>query len=68
MIGKTIKRIRNEAAMDQRAFSGAIQCNQSYLSRIERELNVPSHGLVMRIIKFAKARKIKVKLEELFAE
>lgn len=68
MIGKTIKRIRNEAALDQRAFAQAIECNQSYLSRIERELHLPSHGLVMRIIRFAKSRKIKVKLEELFPE
>ena len=68
MIGQTIKRIRTEAGMDQRTFAAAIQCNQSYLSRIEREWHWPSQALAMRIIKLAKKHKIKVKLEDFFPE
>ncbi len=68
MIGETIKRIRKEAGLDQRAFSKAIQCNQSYLSRMEREFHLPSHGLATRILKFAKLHKIKIRIEDLFPE
>jgi len=68
MLGETIKRIRKEAGLNQVAFAEAIGCSQSFMSRMEREHHMPSHALALRLVRFAKARKIKVRLEELFSE
>ena len=68
MINETVKKIREKAKMGQIEFSSVLDCTQSHISKVERGVLYPSHDLIVRIIRFAKKKRIKVDLNELFTE
>ena len=48
-IGESIKRIRKEREMTMVVLSRASQCSQSYLSRVESGVNIPSISMLRRL-------------------
>lgn len=63
-ISETIKKIREQANLNQEEFANILKCRQSTVSRYEESLRTPSLKMAMKIYEFAKSKKIKVKLED----
>ena len=66
MIGQTVRKIRKSLDLGQIEFAKFVECNQSHLSKIERGEVEPSAKLLAKIIRFAKQKRVKVKLDDLF--
>lgn len=65
-IGDTIKRIRKQMEMTQIVFAQHIGCKQHTLSEYENGIIFPSYKIIASIIKLAKSKNIKIKLEDFF--
>lgn len=63
-ISITIKKIRNTVGMSQAKFAKELDIKQSVVCRYETGKAFPALETIRKIYKFAKAHKVKVKLED----
>ncbi len=63
-----IKKVRAFVKMSQLEFGEAIGCQQPMVSKFERGTNSPSIALAKKIVRFAKSKKMKITLSDIFPD
>jgi len=66
--GKCIKNIRDRLNLSQREFASELKISQTAVSQYELNQKEPSLTVMNKIIKYAKSKRIKIKLEDIFPD
>lgn len=67
-IGETIKEVRLKAGMTQVEFAKILGSSQAAISECENGTKTPSLKFSQKIVKFAKSKKMKLTLDDIFQD
>lgn len=67
-IGENLKKIRKALNLTQEDFAQELGSSQSAISEYEKGVKTPSLKVAQKIVKFAKTKKVKVTLNDIFPE
>ncbi len=67
-IGQNLKRIRKELRLTQAELAKTLGLSQAAIAEYETDTRMPSLKVANKLIKLAKSKKIKVKIDDFFPE